>query len=68
MPTHPQSGEKMTLQQFIHSYRIATGGNYYFRLEEARLFVEDALEATSSIPSYIVSNAAVIYDVCITDI
>ena len=58
----------MTLQQFIHSYRIATGGNYDFRLEEAQLFVSDALEATSSIPSYIVSSAAALYDVCITDI
>ena len=29
----------MTLQKFIHSYRIATGGDYDFRLEEARLFV-----------------------------
>ncbi len=58
----------MTLQQFIQSYRIATGGNYYFRLEEARLFVSDASEATQSIHSYIVSNAAILYDVCITDI
>ena len=58
----------MTLQQFINSYRIATGGNYYFRLEEARLFVSDALEATQSMRSYIVSNAAILYDVCITDI
>ena len=58
----------MTLQQFIHSYRIATGGNYYFRLEEARRFVEDALEATDSLPSYIHSNAAMLYDVYVTDI
>ncbi len=58
----------MTLQQFIQSYRIATGGNYYFRLEEARLFISDALEATTSLPSYIQSNAAILYDVCITDI
>ena len=58
----------MTLQQFINSYRIATGGNYYFRLEEARLFVSDALEATQSMRSYIVSNAAMLYDVCVTDI
>ena len=58
----------MTLQQFIHSYRIATGGNYDFRLEEARLFVSDALEATNSIPSYIVSSAAALYDVRIGDI
>jgi len=58
----------MTLQQFIHSYRIATGGNYDFRLEEARLFIEDALEATISLPSYINSNAAALYDVCISDL
>ena len=58
----------MTLQQFIQSYRIATGGNYYFRLEEARLFVSDAMEATTSLPSYIQSNAAMLYDVCVTDI
>lgn len=58
----------MTLLQFIRSYRIATGGNYDFRLEEAQLFVEDGREATISIPSYIVSNAAALYDVCITDI
>ena len=58
----------MTLQQFIQSYRIATGGNYYFRLEEARLFVSDAMEATTSLPSYIQSSAAMLYDVCVTDI
>ena len=58
----------MTLQKFIQTYRIATGGNYYERLEEARLFVSDATEATNSLPSYILSNAASIYDVCITDI
>tara|TARA_R110000796_G_scaffold247626_1_gene373448 strand:+ start:212 stop:388 length:177 start_codon:yes stop_codon:yes gene_type:complete len=58
----------MTLQQFIHSYRIATGGNYDFRLEEARLFIEDAREETVSALSYIRSNAAALYDVCITDL
>ena len=58
----------MTLQQFINSYRISTAGSYYERLDEAQLFVSDALEATQSIRSYIVSNAAMIYDVCITDI
>jgi len=58
----------MTLQQFINSYRIATGGSYYFRLEEARLFVSDAKEETNSLPSYIISNAAMLYDVYITDI
>ena len=58
----------MTLQQFINSYRISTAGSYYERLEEAQLFVSDALEATNSIPSYIYSNAAAIYDVCVTDI
>ena len=58
----------MTLQQFIQSYRIATGGDYDFRLEEARLFVSDASEATNSLSSYILSNAAMLYDVCITDI
>ncbi len=58
----------MTLQQFIQSYRIATGGSYDFRLEEARLFVEDAREDTVSALSYILSNAAALYDVCITDI
>ena len=58
----------MTLQQFINTYRISTAGSYYERLDEARLFISDALEATQSMPSYIHSNAAVIYDVCITDI
>jgi hypothetical protein len=58
----------MTLQKFIHSYRIATGGDYDFRLEEARLFISDATEATSDLPSYIRSNAAALYDVCITDL
>ncbi len=58
----------MTLQSFIQSYRIATGGDYGFRLEEARLFVSDATEATFSLPSYIRSNAAALYDVCITDL
>ena len=58
----------MTLQSFIQSYRIATGGNYDFRLEEARLFVEDAREETVSALSYIRSNAASLYDVHVTDI
>ena len=58
----------MTLQTFIQSYRIATGGNYDFRLEEARLFVEDAREETVSALSYIRSNAASLYDVYVTDI
>ena len=58
----------MTLQQFINSYRISTAGNYYERLDEARLFVSDATEETNALQSYIVSNAATIYDVCITDI
>ena len=58
----------MTLQQFIQSYRISTAGSYYERLDEARLFVSDALEATQSMPSYIHSNAAMLYDVCVTDI
>jgi|TARA_B100000035_G_scaffold120896_1_gene102694 hypothetical protein len=58
----------MTLQQFINSYRISTAGSYYERLDEARLFVSDALEATTSLPSYIQSNAAMLYDVCVTDI
>ena len=58
----------MTLQSFIQSYRIATGGNYDFRLEEARLFVEDAREETVSALSYILSNAASLYDVHVTDI
>jgi hypothetical protein len=58
----------MTLQSFIQSYRIATGGNYDFRLEEARLFVEDAREETVSALSYIRSNAASLYDVYVTDI
>lgn len=61
-------GDNMTLQKFIQTYRIATGGNYYERLEEARLFVSDATEATNAFPSYIVSNAAALYDVRITDI
>lgn len=58
----------MTLQQFIQSYRISTAGSYYERLDEARLFVSDATEETNSLPSYILSNAAMLYDVCITDI
>jgi hypothetical protein len=58
----------MTLLEFIQSYRIATGGNYHERLEEARLFVSDATEVTISLPSYILSNAAVLYDVSIDDI
>ena len=58
----------MTLQRFIQSYRIATGGNYEFRLEEARLFVEDALEATSAGASSIRSNAAALYDVAKEDL
>ena len=58
----------MTLQSFIQSYRIATGGDYGFRLEEARLFVEDAREETVSALSYILSNAASLYDVHVTDI
>lgn len=62
------NGGTMTLQKFIQTYRISTAGSYYERLEEARLFVEDATEATNSLPSYIVSNAAALYDVCITDI
>ena len=58
----------MTLQKFIQSYRIATGGNYYERLEEARLFALDASEATNALPSYIASNASALYDVNVTDI
>jgi hypothetical protein len=58
----------MTLQKFINTYRISTAGSYYERLDEAQLFVSDALEATDSLPSYITSNAAMIYDVCVTDI
>jgi len=58
----------MTLQKFIQSYRISTAGSYYERLNEARLFVSDALEATDSLPSYITSNAAALYDVSVTDI
>lgn len=58
----------MALQQFIDSYRISTAGSYYERLEEARLFVSDATEATNSLPSYILSNAAALYDVNIDDI
>lgn len=58
----------MTLQQFINSYRISTAGSYYERLNEARLFVSDATEETNALPSYIHSNAAVLYDVYVTDI
>ena len=58
----------MTLQKFIQSYRISTAGSYYERLNEARLFVSDALEQTRSIRSYIESNAAALYDVSVTDI
>ena len=58
----------MTLQQFINSYRIATGGNYDFRLEEAQLFVEDAREALSVPLATIIAEAAVLYDVEESDI
>ena len=58
----------MTLQKFIQTNRISTAGSYYERLDEARLFVSDALEQTKSIKSYIESNAAMIYDVNVTDI
>ena len=58
----------MTLQKFINTYRISTAGSYYERLDEAQLFVSDALESTDSLPSYIISNAAMLYDVCVTDI
>jgi len=58
----------MTLQKFIQSYRISTAGSYYERLEEARLFVSDALEQTDSARSYIESNAAALYDVNVADI
>lgn len=58
----------MTLQKFINTYRISTAGSYYERLDEARLFVSDAKEETNSLTSYIISNAAILYDVCPTDI
>ncbi len=58
----------MSLEQFIQTYRIATGGDYNFRLEEARLFIEDATEATAALPSYIRSNAAALYDISISDV
>ena len=58
----------MSLHQFLQTYRIATGGDYNFRLEEARLFIEDATEATSALPSYIRSNAAALYDISISDV
>jgi len=58
----------MTLQRFIQSYRIATGGNYNFRLEEARLFIEDALEATSAALLVLRLNAATLYDVSAEDL
>ena len=58
----------MTLQRFIQSYRIATGGNYNFRLEEARLFIEDALEATSAVLLVLRLNAATLYDVSAEDL
>jgi len=53
----------MSIDQFIDSYRIATGGNYYFRLEEAILFVSDAEEATGLNLQDIKSYAAMLYDV-----
>ena len=58
----------MTLLKFIRTYRISTSGSYYERLEEARLFVSNALEQTHSIRSYVESNAAALYDVNVTDI
>ena len=62
------NGDHMSLQQFINSYRIATGGPYDFRLAEAQLFMEDAREALSTPLSYIRSNAAALYDVAISDL
>ena len=58
----------MTLLQFIRSYHIEKGGEYECRLKKARLFVSDAMEATDSFRSYIYSNAAMLYDVYVTDI
>ena len=58
----------MTLQKFIQTYRISTAGSYYERLDEARLFVSDALEQTHSTRSEIVSNAEALYDVAAADI
>ena len=64
----PTKENNMTLQQFINSYRIATGGPYDFRLAEAQLFMEDAREALSTPLSYIRSNASALYDVSISDL
>ena len=58
----------MTLLQFIKSYRISKAGSYNERLDAARLFVSDAMKATDSFRSYIYSNAAMLYDVYVTDI
>ena len=56
----------MTLQEFVDSYRIATAGSYYERLDEAQLFVSDA-EVSESL-SEIVAYAVAIYDVKKSDI
>tara|TARA_R100000027_G_C2196716_1_gene78627 strand:- start:82 stop:258 length:177 start_codon:yes stop_codon:yes gene_type:complete len=58
----------MTLQEFVDSYRIATAGSYYERLDEAQLFVSDAEGEVSESLSEIVAYAAAIYDVKKSDI
>lgn len=58
----------MALQQFIDSYRISTAGSYYERLEEAQLFVSDATEEVDAPKSEIITYAASLYDVRVTDI
>ena len=58
----------MTLQKFINTYRIATAGSYYERLEEAQLFVSDATEKVDAPMSKIIAYAAALYDVEESDI
>ena len=59
----------MDLQQFIDSYRISTAGSYYERLDEAQLFVSDAIGEVVDTPmSKIIAQAAVLYDVEESDI
>ena len=58
----------MELEEFIDSYRIATAGSYYERLDEARLFVLDASEEVAATMSEIVAYAAEIYEVNKSDL
>lgn len=67
-PSAPQPLRSF-IQSYSHNgYRYSLCGGYDYRLGKARLFVSAATEATATLPSYIRSNAAAIYGVCVTDI